>query len=67
MGSSGRAVAGEEALEFLNHEMLKTGRKQIRWDSGGNQSRFRHSHESGWCGGAISIAGAQTAERDDCT
>jgi len=63
---SGSAEA-KKLLEFLNHEMLKDGKKQIRWIRRWESSRFRHSARSGWCGERFSMRWSTNGERDDCT
>ena len=48
---SGSAEA-KKLLEFLNNDMLKDGKKQIRWDSGvGDQTDFAYGHEAAGAAG----------------
>jgi len=53
---------------YSEHEMLKDGKKQIRWiTGGGNQADFAIRHEAAGGRSDSVCAGAKTAERDDCT
>jgi len=54
----------KKLLQFLNNEMLKDGKKQIRWDSGVGSSPFPLRERNGWCGGHQVCAGKQAQERD---
>ena len=55
----------KKLLEFLNHEMLKDGKKQIRWDSGvGIKPISPTGHEAAGAASDQVRADAQAEERD---
>jgi len=48
--SSSRKAGGRRRLiDFLNNDLLKSGKKNVRADSGVGISRFPSSAASGWC------------------
>jgi len=64
IGSNGiRITEAKKLLEFLNNEMLKDGKKQIRWTPAWESSRFLRQERNGWSGAPSSMRWRTSEER----